>query len=904
MLLMVSFQTLLVKSTPTYTETLKLYVTELDAYAELELKGTNLPINKPLSNFKGLSTILKISLWVAKTETPLNVYRIGLPYLPEGAILEIQYQPDADKVSIFREANLVVKTFQEIFPVHFQKLDFTDYLENFGKDRFLYYSTIDFDSFLKVYSEYIPKENGGFLDLYDQNVYKNSKFSMLGIEVYEGKEIAMRLIHLPPKTTIKTVGGEYLASIKEAFGYQNLTASPVADYSKIEFYVPSSIVEEVVVPNYQVEPFSKIVGFLDKANVYTDIFIKFTYLPKPQPALSVVKYTDSTNWKLGDKVKVIVQISNQGIGDATNVQVDDEEGFKAISEMATLIEGSINQTFSKIPSGSSASLTYTVKITKIPEKNFLELKPATIRYSDCSGLNVYRIYSNSFIVGLNIPTASLIPVVWPERFYLEPESETPISVYIINIGDEPATSVKVNLKTDKKISSKEIEAIEPGGWVNFKFNFTGYGFRSVYDLGDLVSVEYINKVYEVSQLLKIRPSSTLINIPFSNLPEIKVSRVVDKSFVNVGDVVTVKEEISATKFSELGLTTLYQTIPQNLKYLGGDYAVKPEKSTVLYKEFNLSRMNSKVTLKSKFKVLDFGTYVLPPTVILVEPPSTLNIIFYGKTLTIKSPKLVVSKILGKDAIIQGESLSVTLQISNLEDYSLKNLKIKDSIPKEFKVLSGELESLIKEIKPHENLTYTYTITSTKIGGYSLPPANLTVTCEGNQLFYKSNPISKINVVPKLIVSKKVDKTEVAVGETVAITVNVVNPTNTRVYEVSVTDPIPAAFELTVGSNKLFIPKMDPGDVKTLIYEIKAVKEGSYAFLPTAVTYKCAGIPQSFTVFSETYTVTITSPILPILITVAVIIAVAALLVSFFFVREKRVKRRVKEVEEISEEEFI
>ncbi|RJX15378.1 DUF11 domain-containing protein, partial [Candidatus Bathyarchaeota archaeon] len=233
-----------------------------------------------------------------------------------------------------------------------------------------------------------------------------------------------------------------------------------------------------------------------------------------------------------------------------------------------------------------------------------------------------------------------------------------------------------------------------------------------------------------------------------------------------------------------------------------------------------------------------------------------------------------------------------------------NLKIKDSIPKEFKVLSGKLESLIKEIKPHENLTYTYTITSTKIGGYSLPPANLTVTCEGNQLFYKSNPISKINVVPKLIVSKKIDKTEVAVGETVAITVNVVNPTNIRVYEVSVTDPIPAAFKLTVGSNKLFIPEMGPGDVKTLIYEVKAVKEGSYAFLPTTVTYKCAGIPQSFTVFSETYTVTITSPILPTLITVAVIIAVAALLVSFFFVREKRVKRRVKEVEEISEEEFI
>ena len=181
MLLMVSFQTLPVKSNPTYTETLKLYVTELDAYAELELKGTNLPINKPLSNFKGLSTILKASLWVAKTETPLNFYKIGLPYLPEGAILEIQYQQDADKVSIFKEANLVVKTFQEIFPVHFQKLDFTDYLENFGKDRFFYYSTIDFDSFLKVYSEYIPKENGGFLDLYDQNVYKNSKFSMLGI---------------------------------------------------------------------------------------------------------------------------------------------------------------------------------------------------------------------------------------------------------------------------------------------------------------------------------------------------------------------------------------------------------------------------------------------------------------------------------------------------------------------------------------------------------------------------------------------------------------------------------------------------------------------------------------------------------------------------------------------------
>ena len=121
MLLMVSFQTLPVKSNPTYTETLKLYVTELDAYAELELKGTNLPINKPLSNFKGLSTILKTSLWVAKTETPLNVYKIGLPYLPEGAILEIQYQPDADKTSILEEANLVVKTFQEIFPVHFQK---------------------------------------------------------------------------------------------------------------------------------------------------------------------------------------------------------------------------------------------------------------------------------------------------------------------------------------------------------------------------------------------------------------------------------------------------------------------------------------------------------------------------------------------------------------------------------------------------------------------------------------------------------------------------------------------------------------------------------------------------------------------------------------------------------------
>ncbi len=896
----------------TYDETLKIMVSGGDVYGELSFNGS-LPANKFLSDVGGLKgKISKVNIWVVNGRLPLTGLRVGIPSLPEGILLEVKFKGDVD----WELAKNITKKLGDKFNVNFLNLpSYEDYLnlEEIDKGSLIFYAELNnIELCFNIFKEeLLPSLSiyGGFLSLLKPENYIDASFAMLYAKFnIEKNSSFIDFIHLSKSPARLTAEGYYAVDVGRVFGYDGgLTASPYTKQSIVRFHLPALTIVDASIPNLKVDYDGKLSGFLEKGKIYRSIEVK--YLPFTgllQPNLTIVKFTNTTTWLNGKKVRVDIQISNIGNAAAKNIFIDDSLSFEKIKNYVSIVSGKPVKTIQMLPPKSSESLTYILEVKNIPDKpQPLKLPPAFIQYSDESELNIYKASSNSFIVGLGCSVPSILSEVWTGTLYGEPLKQKVVTVYLLNLGDLPASNVKVSFKSEVGETIRNVLEISPLSEVYLNFNFASFGLNLTYNLDNLTLIQYESKIGEDEYILNVKPSTYTVRFSKAKFMDFIFSRSLKSPYVLVNGLFEVDENLMIKDVFKPVSATLCNVLPENVSYVKGDFKIKTGTSSVILRSLEISQPGNfslKYTLTSK----NPGKYTLPPPLLILhfpKPFSNLRV-YLGSSYTFKC--LNVSFIKTSNLrVFAGDPLTVTLKILNGEPKPLLNVKVSDYKPEQFKLVSGSLQFTISSIGAGQELTRSYQLSTNILGNYTLPSASLTFTYNDAQLSSTSNQISGLMVAPKLIITKSVDKTELTIGDTLSIKIVVQNPTNLTFYGVSIFDPTIAGFTIKSGSNMLKGLTIRPGESKVLVYQVEAKKEGEYVLLPAYVTYNYGG--EEFKVNSQAYTLTVKPSMMPLLITFVVAVVAIAIFVSYFFLlREKRGVRRVskKEVEELPEEEFI
>lgn len=104
-------------------------------------------------------------------------------------------------------------------------------------------------------------------------------------------------------------------------------------------------------------------------------------------------------------------------------------------------------------------------------------------------------------------------------------------------------------------------------------------------------------------------------------------------------------------------------------------------------------------------------------------------------------------------------------------------------------------------------------------------------------FPKQYQIVRPVLIPNIVLTRSVDKTNINVGDIVSFTIKVENTGNATAYNLTLDDQLPKGFASAVGRFPPAIPaRLDAGESRELYYALKAVDSGTFDIDPAIVKY--------------------------------------------------------------------
>lgn len=93
------------------------------------------------------------------------------------------------------------------------------------------------------------------------------------------------------------------------------------------------------------------------------------------------------------------------------------------------------------------------------------------------------------------------------------------------------------------------------------------------------------------------------------------------------------------------------------------------------------------------------------------------------------------------------------------------------------------------------------------------------------------------LIPNIVVTKSVDKTNINKGDIVSFTIKVENIGNATAYNLTLTEPFPKGFSTAIGKfPPVMADKLDAKESQELYYALKAVDSGTFNVEPSVVKY--------------------------------------------------------------------
>lgn len=197
------------------------------------------------------------------------------------------------------------------------------------------------------------------------------------------------------------------------------------------------------------------------------------------------------------------------------------------------------------------------------------------------------------------------------------------------------------------------------------------------------------------------------------IPNIVLTKSADKITLNKGDVVEFKINLENTGNGTATNLSLDEKLPQGFARAPGS-SFPPALQDEL-------KAGERLELLFALKAVESGTYNIEPTTIKYGSNTSRSNSLSITVLDEKKEKSNLSTVitLDKNNILTGESVKVTVKITNNGNVSAESILIEGAIPKGMEVKEGDLRQVFKKIDAGESEEYFATLKAVEPGNYSI-----------------------------------------------------------------------------------------------------------------------------------------------------------------------------------------
>ncbi|CAG0960783.1 Large cysteine-rich periplasmic protein OmcB [Methanosarcinales archaeon] len=278
-----------------------------------------------------------------------------------------------------------------------------------------------------------------------------------------------------------------------------------------------------------------------------------------------------------------------------------------------------------------------------------------------------------------------------------------------------------------------IEISKPGDMPFVKVNLITGGLTKLYYLREnedpSINTEPFNKInlnssFITTTVAKISveypdnwgsPIKYNIEIPVvaEKIPEIVLTKSVDKTTLNKGDVVEFKLILENTGNGTAYNLTLEDRFPPGFTSAPGSRFPPLVQGEL--------KAGERLELLFALKAVEPGSYNIEPTIVKYSSKSAQSNPVSLTVLEDKKEKssLVTVITLDKVNIFAGEPIKAIVKITNKGNVSAESILIKGTVPKGMEVIEGDLRQAYTKIEPDESEEYSATLKAVESGNYSI-----------------------------------------------------------------------------------------------------------------------------------------------------------------------------------------
>lgn len=285
-------------------------------------------------------------------------------------------------------------------------------------------------------------------------------------------------------------------------------------------------------------------------------------------------------------------------------------------------------------------------------------------------------------------------------------------IEVINV-DKVGGFATVNLTSDGKsnkynVWDGESASINTAPWnkiqnLNGSF-FTTSGFR--------MGIDYPSN-WSAPVKYTISVPATAVAIDATKVPNIALTKSVDKTNVNLGDVVEFKLTVENTGNGTATNITLEEYLPSSFTRATGTTFPPKIKESLEPGQID--------TIVYGLKAVESGTFNIEPAIVSYgsknskSNPVTITVAKEVKEMS----KLTTAITLDDYDVMTGDLINLVVKITNEGNVSAESVLVEGSVPEGFEVDEGDLRQVYKKIEAGESESYSAILKAVDGGNYTI-----------------------------------------------------------------------------------------------------------------------------------------------------------------------------------------
>lgn len=211
----------------------------------------------------------------------------------------------------------------------------------------------------------------------------------------------------------------------------------------------------------------------------------------------------------------------------------------------------------------------------------------------------------------------------------------------------------------------------------------------------------------------INTPATLAEEEASKVPNIVVTKSVDKTNVNLGDVVEFKLTVENTGNGTASDITLNEFLPSSFTRAAGTTFPPKIKENLDAGEID--------TIVYGLKAVESGTFNIEPATVSYNSKTSKSnsiTIIVAKEIKEKS-KLTTAITIDETNVFNEDLINLKVKITNNGNVSAESILIEGSVPDGLELEEGDLRQIFKEIEPDESKSFSAILKAVDGGNYTI-----------------------------------------------------------------------------------------------------------------------------------------------------------------------------------------